>query len=191
MYMKKWWLEFQLDTGERWQGFINTTAENREDFPETLEGEFNSWNDGEGARGYFTTTEGSDGYVFGGLYEVEEVVYTSNGRQVIPSTTVKDSWEYLQMHIEDCLNLKRTYIMDCNPPEPVEKELPKVTLNIHKASGKYYDTREVVFPEHLDAWERKEFLDDYVDDLQYSIGFLFTAFDEEVLPVPYVRRKTV
>lgn len=188
MYMKKWWLEFELDTGECWKGFINTMAENREDFPETLEGKFNSWNDGDGAHGKFLTKDGVSGYVFGSLYEVDEVVYTSSGRQVIPSTTVKDSWEYLQMRIEDCLNLKSTYIMDCNP---VEIELPKVTLHIHKASGKYYDTREVVFPEHLDDWGRKYFLDDYVDDLRYSIGFLFTAFDEEVLPVPYVRRKTV
>lgn len=38
--MKKWWLEFKTEEGNCWSGWINTTAEKKEDFPELLTGTF-------------------------------------------------------------------------------------------------------------------------------------------------------
>ena len=51
--MKQWWIEHKLHDGNIWKGWINTYAENRDNFPSILKGMYWVEKIEQGWRGYF------------------------------------------------------------------------------------------------------------------------------------------
>ena len=52
-YIKKWEVEYVFSDGKIYRGFLNTFADNEEDFPKELHGSFCAWCDEKGCHGYF------------------------------------------------------------------------------------------------------------------------------------------
>lgn len=130
MFMKKWWLEhtFQVD-GHRveFRGWINTTAERKEDFPEMVYGTFwarqNPALDGDGMRGMFLLDgEKSDegNYVFGSVYPVyleDGIVFDGSGSRenadrILQANEPLAAYPRFEARIEDCVKIDGTYIVE-------------------------------------------------------------------------------
>lgn len=114
MYMKKWWLEFTLEDGRRWSGWINTKAQNKEDFPETIKGTFFTERREDGCRGKFILEDGTTDSVITCKMSPKEYMPKDHGSseasKFIDSEKSLEIWERIDMKIEDCLNLKKTYV---------------------------------------------------------------------------------
>lgn len=138
MYMKKWWLKKELSDGRCIEGWINTTANAKEDFPESLSGIFTSWKDDEGTHGVFIV--GNDlpfkllenyekngisaaykelfEYNFGWVYlscypktlALNDNTDSNDIEAVMRSLEPLDTWKIIHGRIEDCLCLDKTYI---------------------------------------------------------------------------------
>ena len=119
MFMKKWWLKFETEEGNCWSGWINTTAEKRGDFPETLTGTFWTMRDEEGTWGEFELGDKNyeGNYVLGSM-KGKEVILSEYERDVegfrrlIDSLDPLETWEREERRIEDCLNMEMTYITE-------------------------------------------------------------------------------
>lgn len=129
MFMKKWWLEhtFQVD-GHRVQfrGWINTTAERKEDFPDMIYGSF--WarqdptldSDGMSGRFRLDGDESDEGnYVFGSVYPVylEDglvfggVRHRETADMILRANEPIAAYPKFEARIEDCVDLDGTYIV--------------------------------------------------------------------------------
>lgn len=118
MLMKRWWLRFTTEEGYRWTGWINTTADKEEDFPELLTGTFWSMRNEEGTWGRFELGDKNyeGNYVLGSMAG-KEVILAEHERtlegykRLLDSLDDLDTWERVERRIEDCLDLEMTYIL--------------------------------------------------------------------------------
>ena len=128
MFMKKWWLEHEfLVEGQRveFHGWINTTAERKEDFPDMLYGTFwaskNPETDGDGMRGMFHLDgdeSEEDGYVFGSVYPVylldgfsiDKILDRETADRLVQATSPMEAFPRFEARIEDCVDKDYTYI---------------------------------------------------------------------------------
>lgn len=129
MFMKKWWLQFTTDDGREWSGWINTTSDHRESFPEDFKGDF-----------YTFKGEGPLGFGCYGCYKYDSQTWEearSNKQYVITNKMIRPirlgrtpinhkeaeivfeslsrslpAWERFEKRIEDCLNKELTYISE-------------------------------------------------------------------------------
>lgn len=128
MFIKKWWLEHEfLVKGQRVKfcGWINTTAERKEDFPDMLYGTFwaskNPETDGVGMRGRFHLDgdeSDNDGYVYGSVYPVSlldglsslEMLDRETAARLLLATSPMEAFPRFEARIEDCVDEDSTYI---------------------------------------------------------------------------------
>lgn len=114
MFMKKWWLQFETQNGRRYAGWINTTAENMESFPEKITGTFYILKDETGCHGEFCLSSGETGYVVTAWMKPKAYQplnhSSSECEKFFASETSLPTWERFDMKIEDCLCLEKTYI---------------------------------------------------------------------------------
>ena len=130
MLMKKWWLdhEFRVDGHKvQFRGWINTTAERKEDFPDMIYGSF--WArqgpalDGDGMSGRFHLDgeESDEGnYVFGSVYPVylADSVRLNGVRDrktadlILMANEPLASYPKFEARIEDCVKIDGTYIVE-------------------------------------------------------------------------------
>lgn len=126
--MKKWWLEHTFLVESRrveFRGWINTTAQRKEDFPDMLYGTFwaskNPETDGDGMRGCFrldgdASDEGN--FVFGSVYPVyleDGIVFDGgcgreNADRIIQANEPLEAFPKFEARIEDCVKTEYTYI---------------------------------------------------------------------------------
>lgn len=135
MFMKKWWLEhiFQDEEGRNveFRGWINTIAERKEDFPDTISGTFwaskdpetNGYYNGEVAmNGHFDidgSTNKDDQFVFGSVYPIYLVEglnldgnFRAGAERIIEAQKPVEQYHRFEARIEDCLKLDGTYIIE-------------------------------------------------------------------------------
>ena len=130
MLMKKWWLEheFRVDGHKvQFRGWINTTAERKEDFPDMIYGSF--WArqgpalDGDGMSGRFHLDgeESDEGnYVFGSVYPVylADSVRLNGVRDrktadlILMANEPLASYPKFEARIEYCVKIDGTYIVE-------------------------------------------------------------------------------
>lgn len=118
IYLKKWWLETTLPDGRRFWGFINTEAHDPKDFPETITGTFwtkKSKNE-QAPRGYFELGDKvyDENFTIGNVYPKEKIKRAEtlvDTQRFLKQMEPLNEWERIELKIEDCLNLDKTYIM--------------------------------------------------------------------------------
>lgn len=125
-YMKKWWIEHTFEDGKIFRGWLNTTTDRKEDFPDVLHGTFCAWRDEKGFHGHFvldgqTEQEAKEKsqYVFsaGVLPKPLPVnfcnTYSREGADaILENNRPIEGYQFprFDARIEDCLKLESTYI---------------------------------------------------------------------------------
>lgn len=125
-YMKKWWIEHTFEDGKIFRGWLNTTADKKEDFPEVLHGTFCAWRDEIGFHGHFvldgqTEQEAIEKFQYvcsAGVLPKPVPIGTYNAQSregaeaIWINNQVIDGYQFprFDARIEDCLKLESTYI---------------------------------------------------------------------------------
>ncbi len=124
-YMKKWWIEHIFPDGKIFRGWLNTTADNKNDFPDKLHGTLCAWRDEVGFHGYFvldgqTEEEAKEKmqylYSAGVLPKPLPVHYGSlcraTAENILINNKVIEDYQFprFDARIEDCVKPESTYI---------------------------------------------------------------------------------
>lgn len=115
-FIKHWWLEFTTEDGRRWSGWINTLADSKEDFPETISGTFWTYRDEVGCHGEFKLDNGETGFVVTAKMlppEYKMKTYTPfEADKAFESLQPIKQWERFDKKIEDCRVPEKDSIME-------------------------------------------------------------------------------
>lgn len=62
-----------------------------------------------------------------------------------------------------------------------------VSVTYFKPSGKYYSGVDVLLPNDCGFYERRKFLDEYLNETLQNSSFTFVSLDSGVLGFPYMK----